>query len=662
MGRFVTHRTRTAAKARLPKATFSIINSSDDFTCGIFGSSKIPQPSRRKRASPVFMVSSAENSMNVPGTVNFATNALQEISLSELTDHNLGPCPRKPIFCSTPSAAPLGKQVCLQPIPISNQSATPPSLSVSDFGVPTTFQEDLDSPGQSVPPRRPAPPSELHSEEKLHSSFGEQEPSGDLFVKAKSSNNGRSSSEEVESHSDDQDINTKNGGESPSLNLLSSDDIISSSQFLSVAGELEWLIEALKEKCLTVRCTVQLERLETVTQLCSQTTYSSCLGHLSPGYSHQTSEQKLCEDSIQTIGLSQFSEPSLNFHLSVTNSETSGFLQSVNTPKHAAFVSNSQSSNISPLSSFKVTEQSASEMHLDFAHTDGSNEFIMDTQLPANSPVKPLVTQEKDAAIKNKCTIQFQKWAPIQMNAQQLKGFMEYKEAGLTCNKTSSNPDKNRPDINDTPNTVGPEDLKCSAEITESIMASNGQPINSSPVTEMHSVDLEMEEEVARLKKRCLTDKPIVGIKRLTVSQLKVLNLRNRKHHHHSESDTNRSNVNTSVTNVGLKKRGSYSSEETISSDKKDVLKNSCNIPHKRKKASLAPKVKKSRSTSTDRPGTTRKACVSGLSVSRWKNKDDASMHMFGSRTAQVSGKKDCSISELISPKENCPRVRTTCR
>ena len=572
------------------------------------------------------MVSSAENSGNVPGTVNFAPNALQEISLSELTDNNLGRCPRKPIFCSTPSAASLSKQICLQPIPINDQFATPPSLSVIDFGVRTTFREDLDSLGHSVPPQHSAPLSDLHSEEKLHSSFGEQEPSGDLF--AKSSNNGGSSNEEVESHSDDQDINTKNDVESPSPNPLSSDDIVSSSHFVSVGGELDWLIEALKEKCLTVRCTVQLERLETVTQLCSQTTYSSCLGNLSSGYSHQTSEQKLSEDSIQTDEcLSQFLEPPLNFHLSVTNNESSNFSQSINTPKHAALGSNTQSSNISPPSSIKVTEQSTSEMHLDLA--DGSNEFIMDTQLPANNP------------------------------AQQLKGFMEYKEAGSTCNKTSSNPDKNRPDINDTSNTVGQEDSKCSAEITESIMTSKGQPINSS----QHSVDLETEEEVARLKKRCLTDKHVVRTKKLTVSQLKEMsNLRNRKNRHHSESDTHRSNVNTSVTNVGLKKRKSCNSEESIPSEKEDILKNSSNIPHKRKKTSLAPKVKKSRSTSTDRPGTNRKACVSGLSVSRWKNRDDTSMHIFGSRTAQVGGTKDCSISELISPKENYPRVRTICR
>ncbi|KAK1885863.1 Serine/threonine-protein kinase haspin [Dissostichus eleginoides] len=61
---------------------------------------------------------------------------------------------------------------------------------------------------------------------------------------------------------------------------------------------------------------------------------------------------------------------------------------------------------------------------------------------------------------------------------------------------------------------------------------------------------------------------------------------------------------------------------------------------------------------SMDRPGTTRKACVSGLSVSRWKNKRRSSKQKVRGSTAQASGNTtvDCSINELISTQHKNPR------
>lgn len=172
------------------------------------------------------------------------------------------------------------------------------------------------------------------------------------------------------------------------------------------------------------------------------------------------------------------------------------------------------------------------------------------------------------------------------------------------------------------------------------------------------------------LKEKCLTNKVIVAIKRVTLSQLKdILQLRDRKHKastdvsarddqmkkpHLSDSDTNHGNKDTSFMEFNMRKRDTASSEEKTASDKEEVVNNPCNVPHKRKKTSLAPKDKKRRSTSTDRPGTTRKACVSGLSVSRWKNKDAASTHAFRGRNKAV----DCSINELMSTKHKPPRVR----
>ncbi|XP_044047008.1 uncharacterized protein haspin isoform X2 [Siniperca chuatsi] len=682
-GRFVTRRRRAfAAKPKLPKATFNILNSSDDFTSGAFGSSRILQPSRRRRGPPAFVVSSAENSVNAAGTASFATNPFRELSLNESADHSLGPCPRKPIFCSTPSAGSFNKRPHLKLVSINDQSSTPPSMSVSCIGVLSTFQEDLDSPWKAVSPPLCAPPIGLYSEEKPQSSLGEQEPPGDLFMEPKSTKKRSGCSEQVKSHSED--IKTKNVGELPSLNLLSTDASESSSHFESAAGGLEWLIEALKEKCLTDRCTVQLERLDklTVTQLYGQTTYSSCLGLSSSVCSQQTNEHPLSMDSGQSVDLSQSSEPSFNLHLSVTNNKTTDYLQS---PEDADSVTDSQSTNNSPSVDCKQSaehrctqesmEQSAAVLYVESTHhTDSSVEFIMGTQLPANSPVQALFTEEetvtvKDKCLTKKCTVQLKNWASSQLTVQQLKGFMEQKEAGLAC-CMSANPDANKS-----------EDLTCSGEITERMMASVRQSV-SSLVAQTQSNDPETEEKAAVLKEKCLTDRLIVEMKRVTLSQLKeILQLKDTKlksptdvsdsasddqtkNDHQSGSDTNHCNEDTFAMKVNMKKRGSTSSEQKIASDKEEVVKNSCNIPHKRKKTSLAPKEKKRRSTSADRPGTTRKACVSGLNVSRWKNKGNASTHMFRSRTAQTGGNKavDCSINELISTQHKQPRelLRTT--
>lgn len=670
VGRFVTRRRRAlATKSKPPKATSDTFNSSDDFTSGAFGSGRILQPSRRRRAQPAFVVSSAENSVNAAGTASFATNPLREISLNESADHSLGPCSRKPIFCSTPSAGPFSKH--LKPLNINDQSST---MSVSCIGVLSTFPEDLDSPGQLVTQPPSVPRVGLHSEGKLQSSPGEQEP-GDLFMEPKSTNKRSSCSEVAKSYSED--IKTKNVAELPSLNLLSTDDSESSSHFVSAAGGLEWLIEALKEKCLTERCAVQLERLDclTVTQLCSQTTYSSCLGHSSSVNSLQTNEHPPSVGSVQTIDLSQSSEPSFCPNLSVTNNKTSDYLQSVNSsqsPEPAASVTDGQSTNSSPSvdckqsaehsSSNEPTEQSASVLCVESTHhTDSSVQFIMGTQLPANGPVKTRFTEENKCLTKT-CTVQLKNWAL----SPQLKEF-------VSENDRSHHIDD-------------PEDLTRSGEITERLMAFVRQSINSSSaVAQTLCNDPETEEKAAvltaMLKDKCLTDKLIVEIKRVTLSQLKeILQLKGTKlksptdasdsasddqtkSDRQSESDTNHCNEDTSGMKVDIKKRGSSNSEDKIASDKEEVVKDSCNVPHKRKKTSLAPREKKRRSTSADRPGTTRKVCVSGLSVSRWKNKGSANTHMFRNRTSQMGGNKavDCSISELISTQHKQPRVRTTC-
>ncbi|KAF1395219.1 hypothetical protein PFLUV_G00009270 [Perca fluviatilis] len=643
-GRFVTRRRHAAAtKPQLPKSTFGMLDSSDDFTSGALASRRIL---RARRAPPTYVVSSAENSMNAAGTAGSAVNPFREISLNELTDHSLGPCPRKPIFSSTPSAGSSSKRPRLKPLSINDQSSAPLSMSVSCIGVLSTFQEDVDSPGQRVSASRSAPPKGHHSGEKLQSSLGQQEPdlhhneepSGVLFMEPRSTNKRRSCSVEAKRYSEDP--KTKNAGELPSLNLLSSNDSESRSHFVSAAGGSGWLTEPLKEKCLTEHCSVQLERLDSivVSQLCSQTTFSSCLGSSSSAHSRQTSEHPLSVDRCQTFDLLHSSGSSFHLNLSVTNIKSSDYIQSVNSiesSEHAASVTGSQSTNNSSSAEHSSTQESIAQPEsLLYAestyHKDSSGEFIMGTQLSANSSVQtPFAVALKDKSLTKKCTVQLKKMALSPQNS-----------------------DPNKSDNDHTHNIEDPENLT-----------------SHSPVPQTQSKDSETEEKAAllttTLKEKCITDKVIVGVKRVTLTQLKdILQLKDTtcddqtKNNHQSESGTYPCNEVTSAMKVNKKKRVSTSSEDKIASDKEEVVKNSSNISHKGKKTYLAPKEKKRKSTSTDRPGTTRKACISGLSVSRWKNKGSASTHGFRSRTAQTGGNKavDCSIDELMSTQHKPPR------
>ncbi|KAF0037419.1 hypothetical protein F2P81_010293 [Scophthalmus maximus] len=624
VGRFVTRRRRgAAAKPKLPKAIVSMLNSSDDFTFGALCSKSTRLPTRRRvKVPPGFLVSSVENSVNATGTFSFAT--LREISVNELADQSLGPLPRNPIFCSTPSAESFGKRPHLKSFPIDDKSSSPPSLTVSCTGVLSPFQEDRDSPGQLVSPPYSAPSTALHSEGKLQSSLGErephlhprEEPSGDFFMEHESTDKRISCSEEAKSYREDS--KTKNVGELPSLIELSSGGE-SGCEFVSATGSLEWLIEALKETCLTNLCTVQLERLDilTVTQLCSQTTYSSCLGLSGSVHSQHTDEHPPSVDSGRTA--------SFNLLLSETIDESGDYLQSENSLESPGQADSVNDGSPSVACEQSAEYSSASVLYDESSHhTLSSVDFIMGTQLPARSPVQSLFTEEEVVAERNKClakkcTIQLKK-----LTSSQLKGCTQQKEANFSCNRRSSYPDAIRSDSDHTCNIDDPEDLTRSGGTTGGMLASVRLSINSSsPVAQTQSSESEVEEKVAvlttMLKEKCLSDKITVEIKRVSISPLK---------------EDKKRNLSTVLSDSA--------SDEQIKTD----------ILPKRKKMSLVPREKKRRSMSTDRPGTTRKVCVSGLSVSRWKNKSAASTRTWAGDVKSV----DCSINELISTKHKQPR------
>lgn len=428
-------------------------------------------------------------------------------------------------------------------------------------------------------------------------------------MKTKSSDKTRSCSKEARNHSGDPEIQT--GEESLSVNPFPSEDLQSNIQFLSATGELEWLIEALKEKCVHVPCTVQLERLysPTVSQFCSQTTYSSCLGPSSIDYSCQTSEP---------------------FNLQLSGSKTNASIQSGDT-----------------------WSQSPSVQYVRTSHNmDGRNGFLMDAQLPANGHQHAAVGEDQTSQMKNgclmrKCSVKIKKQSLAQMNEQQPKD---------TETEHSNN-------------VVDLEELSHSGE--------HGDIKSVSKTGEYNSPEEEDALALAdRLKEDCLSNKIVIKMKRLSSLQLKEL--RQSRHgghtpppevldsssddqikHHLLSDDNSHSNEDTCAPTAALELNTLTSSEDLLMPDQ-EMLK-AYNVPHKRNRTSEAPGDK--RSTSTARPGTGRKVCVSGLSVNRWKNKDASSFHTVRNTTAHGGGTRavDCSISEMIpakSRKHNQTKVR----
>ncbi|KAM6942462.1 uncharacterized protein haspin [Lycodopsis pacificus] len=418
-------------------------------------------------------------------------------------------------------------------------------------------------------------------------------------------------------HCSEEATRTKNVGGSPSVILLST-DCERRSRVVSAAAGLEWLTDALKERCLTRSCTVQLERLTKLatSQLCGTTAYSSCLGLSS------------------STEIPQSSEP-FPLHLSVSNSSNS-----LESSEHAALVTDGQSVNTSLSAEHSPTpesmEHSASVLYVKSTHRDDcSAEFLMGAHLPADKSISsssvqtPSAVAVKGERLSKNCTVQLQKMALSHANMSE---------------------------DDHTHNSEDPEDVIVSGEIRERMTLSTNasglavQTRSNHPETGGKAAAL-----ATTLKEKCLTDKVLVEATRVTPPQLKkILHFKDAalksptdspgsSGDHRSESDANRRSKETSVY---VAKRLSASSRDEIAQEE---AKSSCHVPRKGKKKThpAAEEKKTRRITSTDRPRATRKACVSGLSVSRWKN--NASTSEFRSRTA------DCSITELISTQHTQP-------
>lgn len=287
---YVSHRRCTISACPRPlKAPLHILNSSEEFTSGR-GSSQIIRSSKRK-ISPSFLDLSRDNSVNAAGFPGFATNLLQELSSSESTEQSLGPCSRKPIFCSTPSAASLSQKVKQKRFdPISS----PPAMSLSFIGPGSTFQQALGSPEQSAPSISSNETPPVVAQIKKPSQSRHEESAYQIFKRLKSTCERTNSSGAAKSQSEEQQ--TQDSQELPSDICIDSD---TSSYYMSAIGEPEWLLDPLKKKCLTQLCTVRLEKFEylALTQVFGEAICLSCMDSLLSQQDKEHSHPQVISDT-----------------------------------------------------------------------------------------------------------------------------------------------------------------------------------------------------------------------------------------------------------------------------------------------------------------------------------------------------------------------------
>ncbi|XP_045567148.1 uncharacterized protein [Salmo salar] len=276
-GKFVTHRRgATTAKHKAPKRKLRVLlaqlssNSSDDFVHDGREEGGVVQrafPCRAKQGRRRALAN-ADSSLADPGNSGVVTNGygfLRDISLNDSPERPSGPCHRKPLFSSTPSS----------------RSLRPPiSPSASDVISLSAAREEL---AVQRTPLRPSPSASLADprpgQRQLSSLCREVGPEvgnceGSTSVRSNRSRNGDSAIQD-------------GVGEQLSLSLFSAvacertgsgtagEETEDGSHFVSAttAGR-DWLAEVVKERCLTRRCVVRLEREY---KLHRDATYSSCV-------------------------------------------------------------------------------------------------------------------------------------------------------------------------------------------------------------------------------------------------------------------------------------------------------------------------------------------------------------------------------------------------
>jgi len=612
-----------------------VLNSSDDFVArrGILG------PPRR-RVLCEFQLPTADTSQPEAGTRSSVGDLHKSEggSLVEAAERSLRPYPRKPLFCSTPSAS-----LCERPRPKSSAATLPPAASphgtMSHLSLFSTSQElDLDSLGNPFRAPNPAPLSTLCTNV------------GDIPTHTASP---------TVSHD-------------PLRTSLAWEEAEDGSHFVSASAGLGLLVDALKRACLTVPCTIRLEKVESLIpglQHTSQSASSSCLDPSGSGCLPQTpspmgsAEDGHLVDSPRSEEDGETLDPTLLLFstdgtcedlplcfqpdVSTHGTLTAGLPQ----PPGAAYSSTDGASAVRDSEITSVGHTTRQEDSIDPSviwvdsslHIDdegGGGECASSTQSLEDSPpvdkaaftdsgsaerMLELRATLKEECLLGKCSVLLQRLAWPQ---QPVTAPFRTEVHGCETVEHEATPSKSNTAIKTDP--LKHKHLRRSTARSTTAIPSPSSPDRAQWLREPAAVPMLVHRWTPDLG-RCLGNGP--APESLEPS------------HHAGQRDGPRR----------LSKRTTHGLKDAGAADPPDN-------PAQRRKLSAAPReqeVKKKRakkgkkgrerSVSKDRSGTARKACISGLSVSRWKDQSSTSGRSFhhSAQTRGASRAGDGSITEL---------------
>ncbi|XP_061772221.1 uncharacterized protein haspin [Nerophis ophidion] len=623
VSRFVTCRQRLVSKKpKLKKAT--AVDSSEDYTSREHKKSTTPPKRKRLESS----MDSSNSSM--------AALPLQENLLNESADHNLRPCSRKPIFCSTPSVCPARKGLDRVPVAITNQSLNSLSLSVSCIGV-STLKEDLGQPRQPCS----SPPSENTEQKNQAGQSFHHGYSFDLFAHPVSVNQtGRCFKTNTFSES----VPTPE----------------SSSCFEVPMKDISSPAEALKQKCLAEDCNVRVKRLDllTVSRLRRQTVYFSCSDLLSSAGTKPTAEP-VCVDLL--------SSPQPSFDANDRESETScvpinpSLSPQALSPQPSFDANDGESESSCVLTNPSLSPQALSPQP-SFDANDGESESSCVLTNPSLSPqaLSPQPSFDaNDRESETSCVLTNPSLSPQALSSEdesmERSASVRIVESSqltdssfelFTCPELTTDFSVQRSTEKKGIDGSFGKECKVSVKRLDMSQFKTGLVHRKTSAAQLgndeDAVDTQSEEDSLKMAliQKCQSDKLAVRIRRMTLAQLKELQGKVAKSDSLSNAPDSTGGVVTTtrdsqeISSVALEKQSSGFG--TVVAPGKEVQ--DPGVAAKRKK-------KKKKSPLTGRPGTTRKACVSGLSVSRWKSDSRIQTpHRFRRRKAA-----DCTMDDLVS-------------
>ncbi|XP_030207066.1 flocculation protein FLO11 [Gadus morhua] len=609
-GRYVTLRRAAPPRAVRGKASCSFLNSSAEFVAN--QESVAP----RRILRPATALQSCTSDVSEPGSVTLSLVAdphRPEVSPADAAERVLGPSPSKPLFCSTPSVSRRRS-----PAAATVAAAAPPQDTLSHLSFLCTSQEDPHSPGDPFH----APNAKSQDEE-----------TGCPYV--------------------------MDGIPFPAASSHISSDTDNDSCFVSAPAWPEWpewMLEVLKHICLTEHCTVALERLE---KLIPGYLDGSSSGHFQKTpRSTESVDDSHSVDPARSEGNGATPDPTPTLHagdvterqpaVSAHGDRTAGFSQSASSSadrQSAQFtdgfvsVDNTTCSEdsedlscvcIDPTYNVDDDEDDEEEE----VDVDRDNDEDSDCSVAGARGTHPLEdsppVEERGAALRPKeCHVPLRR---VSLSPQ---------PATTPLQLEASSPRSHTVEQTESSSAPQTDQAGRKRDRTSTASRCRAVPCPTPPPPDRGGGAAGPPEPATTPQEACLTKPCAVLVKRTP-----------------DPGPAPRSGPAPDGPEPDEAKRPARSPRRRSSSKGVPEVAvapharaaEPLSKPAQRKAASKAPKVKRKRCLSKDQgSGTARKACVSGLSVSRWKDQSNTSSTLLFQAPRGAPKAGECSFTEPLS-------------